>query len=448
MSRRRTLQPITSLLKQQVFPSETPITSGAAGARQYVTRFKMSKVGSILSGSQSALIVNFQTVTRPGIVCLTGLLNCLQRCNIYIGSHRVVSIQEAGKYLNHKLRLSMTQDEFVDKCVYTYGVNDKTRLFQGIAAGGVAVTGSNLFPRLEPSNQIFTSAARATSSYQLQLPLNFVFDLLDSDFPVYLLGSSDLYLEFAFDLTLLKNLLDTTGGAVGLPTDLTITNSFVYGVYYQLPIEALQRNASLPFTDVFYVSSLINGQKTATQSFSLNGQKTKRLLMLASKSSADQFQAALGDYASTFIDNTGAPLELQLKYLDEQYWTENILTDTIAFNYTNDCGKFGFLCQMGQFTFVDGAYLSAGNIPQTVIGYDDTVQGGLNMMCVNFGKVPYSHPLIERPEMQSVTMDNQPVQVLLRVQDAANSMNDITLHTHAELMKQLVLGIGTGIVVN
>jgi len=233
------------------------------------------------------------------------------------------------------------------------------------------------------------------------------------------------------------------------PTDLTIVQAFIYAVYYQLPLEALQRNMSIPFTDVFFTSSLITTTTNFTQSFSLNGQQVKRLFLLADKSDANTYRQILGDYQSNFIDNTGAYLQLQLKYLDEQYWTENIICDTESFHYTNDCGKYGFNCQVGQYTIPDGTgYLNAGNVPTTGQSYRTRARGGLNMILINFGKVPYSHPLIDVPEMKTTTMDNHPVQVLLRVQSAANNMNNITLNTHAELQKMLVLGFGSAITVN
>jgi hypothetical protein len=432
------------LLKQQIFSSETPATAGT----HTTYRFKLPKVGSLLSGSQSAVIVDFRQTGGIGQqIALTGLLNCLSRMNIYIGSHRVCSIQEAGKYLNHKLRTSMTADEMVDKATYMYGVNDITSLTQTfLNATGDRVVTSNLVGIAQPSLQIFATAA-LRASYELQLPLSFLFDLLESDFPVYMLGSSDLFLELDFDLTVLKNVMNVTAG---LATSLIIQNAFIYGVYYQMPLESLQRNMAIPFTDVFYTSSLITTTTNFTQSFSLNGQKLKRLFILADKTDAPSYRNLLGDYQSQFIDSSGAYLQLQVKYLDEQYFTENIVCDTELFNYTNDCGKYGFVCQVGQFTSSDGTgYLSSTNFSTLIAqNYRTRVSGGLNMVMLNFGKVPYSHPLIDLPEMKTVTIDNHPIQILLRVQDSANNINNINLNTHAELHKQLVLGIGSALTVN
>jgi len=433
---RKNLMPVISLLKQQIFTSETPQVSGT----QTTLRFKVPKVGSLLTGSQSALILNFSTSTQTGIVCMTGLLNCLYRANLYIGSHRVVSIQEAGKYLNHKIRCLHSADQIVDKGVYVYGVNNKTRLTQSFTATTQAqITGSVYEPDLEPSLQIFTTANNR-ASYQLQIPLSLVVDLLVPDMPVYMLGSSDLFLEFALDLSLFRNLLYTTL----VPTALNLDSSFIYGVYYSMPLENLERAVEIPFTDIFFTQSNFTGQATANQSFSLNNQKVKRIFFMANDGSS--VSNLMGGYVSSFIDSGNAALQIQLKYLDQQYWTENILADTMMYNYTNDCGKFGYLCHVGQFALEDIGFLSPATVPQTGTLFNVT-SGTLNVLAVNFGAVPYSHPLSEDPTLSTTTMDNHPVQLLLRVNAAGNTIGRV-IQTHAELQKVLQLGLGSALVVN
>jgi hypothetical protein len=433
---RKELQPIISLLKQQIFTSETPQVAG----NQVTLRYKIPKVGSLFSGSQSCLILNFSTTTQAGMICMTGLLNCLYRANLYIGSHRVVSIQEAGKYLNHKIRCLHTADQIVDKGTYVYGINDKTALQQSFTATTNAqVLSSRYAPVLEPSLQIFTTDNNR-ASYQLQIPLSLVFDVLIGDMPVYMLGSSDLYLEFALDLTVGRNLLATTLA----PTALNLDSNFVYGIYYSLPLESLQRAVEIPFTDVFFTQSLFTAQQQATQSFSLNNQKAKRMFVMSQD--ALGVSNLSGNYYSFFEDSGNQYLQLQIKYLDEQYWTENILMNSMMYLYTNDCGKYGFLCHVGKFSVGDTAYLQNATVPQTGTNYQNQA-GTLNILGVNFGRVPYSHPLIDDPSMCCITMDNHPVQLLFRVQNAANTITK-TIFTHVELQKVLRLGLNASLVVD
>jgi len=446
---RKNLQQVIGVIKQQLYTSETPIVNGTTT----VLRYKVNKVGSIFSGSQSALILNWTTSANIGHCSINSLLQTLSRCNLYLGSHKVTTMIDAGLYLISKLRLKHTADELVDLGSYIYGFNDKNILVNDLS-GTYSSIGTNngyqLYPR--PHLQI-NATAGDIRSYQLQIPLSMVFDLLEQDMVLSLLGSSDLFLELVFDTSVSRSLI-TMSANVPTALNINMNNSFIYAVYYSIPNESLPKSVSIPYTDLMTANlSIPINTANATQSITLDKQRVKRVFLLLRPDANNGNQELLGAYNSFYSDVSNIPITLQVKYNDEQYFTEPVnMGDAVGYSYTNDCGTYGFVVQTGQYAYNDGNFLNPAVVPianAPTNTYRVSVSGKNNLMALNFGKVPYSHPLIMDNENKFTMFDNYPLQILLKSQTNANLVSaQSTQILHAEIMRVLVLGLNQALVIN
>jgi len=428
---RKNLQQIIEASKQFIYTSETPQVLGSTT----LLRFKIPKLSSIFAGNQSCLVLNWNCSTQNGIISAGGLLNSIQRASLLIGGQRIINIEEAGKYLSHKVRSIHTASELKDLGTYIYGINDDNKLTQTFAGNAQAVGTSDFSLFLSPSLQIYQTA-NDVANYQLQVPLSLVFDILMSDFPMYMLSNSDLVMEFVINNSVTTSLLTTTN----IPTALNLVtaNTYIYGVYYQMDFANAVSSVNLPFTDVFFTSQSFSAVGSANMSWTLANNRVKKIYAIAQTAN----DPILGGYNSSFIDSGSVSLTAQLRYNDNQYFTEPVPMDASAYQYLSECGKHGFQLQVGRYTISDQNFLSNYTFSPTSGQVSRNAGGDQNILGLNFGKVPCDSVLYEMSDdMKNQVMDTNPIILQLRPQVSANTITKNVL-VHVELMKVLNMGVG------
>lgn len=428
---RKNLQVVLEASKQFIYTSETPQVLGGTT----LLRFKIPKLSTIFAGNQSCLVLNWTTSTQNGIVSAGSLLSSLQRASLLIGGQRVINIEECGKYLNHKIRAVHTSGELKDLGTYLYGLNDNNILVQtfGATANAVATSDFSLF--LSPSLQIFQTA-NDVANYQLQVPLSLLFDLLQNDFPMYMLNSNDMVIEVVVNNSVTNSLLTTSA----LPTALNLqsSNTYIYGVFYQMDFANAMPAVNLPYTDIFFTSQSFSASGSGNMSWSLSNMKVKKIYAMAQTAN----DPVLGGYNSSFLDSGNVPLSVQLRYNDNQYWTEPVPMDASAYQYLNECGKNGFHILEGRYTLSDQGFLSNYLFSPVSASTSRSASGDQNICGISFGKCPADCILYDMSdEMRSEIFDTNPVIFQLRPQVAGNTITKNVL-VHTELSKILSLAVG------
>lgn len=434
---KKNLNQVVEASKQFVYPSEIPQALGSTT----LLRFKMPKLANIFSGSQSCLVLNFNTSAFTGIISMGSLLSCLQRASLLIGGQRIINIEECGKYLNHRIRSIHTASELKDLGTYIYGLNDNNILVQTFPAATYnQVSSSDFSIQPKPALQIFTTA-NDNANFQLQVPLSLVFDIFANDFPMYMLLTQDLVIEIVVNNTVLNSLINTTN----LPTALNLvsSNTYVYGVYYMLQSPALLAEILLPYTDVFFTSQSFSAVNSANMSWTLANNRVKKIYAMAQTGNDN----LLGGYNSSFIDSGNVAITAQMRYNDNTYWTEPIVMDGSAYQYLSECGKHGFPILQGRYTISDSGFLSNFVFSLQSAEISRNASGDQNILGINMGKVPSDCFLYDMSgDMQSQVFDTNPVILQLKAQTTGTITKNVLVH--AELSKVLALSVRGSVMVN